>query len=240
MLSFKEILILIFVILGCLAIFLFSPNQPNPEKEAFNYPDYQNYQQSIPESLFKETEEMITEQKEYFSQSQLTRELNLSPSQEKIAPFQDLFYPDDSQSGSTANGNKLSLEDILAQTENLSSDLKLEFEEIYQAVSCPTCSGCGQRPDQDSRLEEYLVSQGYSDWSEYASSQNYQTAEEYFQNNQNRLLRESFSSYQTVYAQLGGGLCSCADPSCYVDTPHVRYYHCLGPCCCVCCVICCR
>jgi len=133
----------------------------------------------------------------------------------------------------------LSLETILAQIENLSADLKLQFEK-YQSQNC---SACDQKTD--STLEEYSSSIGYRSWQEYSLSKQYYLAREYFLANQDSLLKKpssenNSSTCANILAGGAGATCSCNDPSCYTDTPKGRYYHCAGPCCCVCCSICCR
>jgi len=232
----KEILILFFVLAGCLIIVFTNPSQSVNQLSNRVQPAEEPNQGEIPVpsqnlGIFQQNQESSRPFVNHFftkTDSIVEENNNL----ETIASMPE----ENIESWSQAS---LSLEDILAKVKNLSSDLNLEFEE-YQSKICSTCHQDLEENDTlDDGLKEYLSSKGYSSWEAYSTSTDYRLVEEDFLSNKNNLLRESPSTYPTIYAQAGLG-CGCWDPACYTVTPWGIYWHCLGPCCCATCFICAR
>jgi len=227
----KEILILIFVLTGCLAIVFSDFGQSDNKLQ----PAEESGQEEIPApsqviGIFQQTQESnhFTIDRSAAETSRVEENNDLETiafmPEENTEPWSEAF---------------LSLENILAEVKNLSSDLNLEFEE-YQSKTCSICQqDLEENDDLDDDLKEYLSSKGYSSWGAYSTSTDYRLVEEYFLSNKNNLLQKSLSTYPTIYAQAGLG-CGCWDPACYVVTPAGIYWHCLGPCCCATCFICAR
>ncbi|MFH1461031.1 MAG: hypothetical protein ABIF84_01235 [Patescibacteria group bacterium] len=236
---FKKNIILIFILIASLAIVSAYADQPaaqlnkNGEKQA-----EENLERGTKKVLlFLKTSEQLTDHQKVILSDDSKESENSGDNPLNVFPEQKTENQE--QFSDNQSPKILSLETILAQIENLSADLKLQFEK-YQSQNC---SACDQKTD--STLEEYSSSIGYRSWQEYSLSKQYYLAREYFLANQDSLLKKpsSENNSSTCANILAGGAeatCSCNDPSCYTDTPKGRYYHCAGPCCCVCCSICCR
>lgn len=240
--SLKEILILIFVLFGCLVIALTNYKQPvneNPQQAEIPKAILSETPYQVKALIWGETKDLKErtdkqprddEKNQHISKNS---ELIQDNPQQVEESNKEIEGPDFSQDSA------LSLETILAEVGNLASDLKLEFETIRQSENCSTC---GQE-------DNYYLSMEYSSWEEYSLSEQYHLAENYYLANQdsfsekNPSLRDSSPSIcAAILASPGGGTpCSCdyAMGTCYQDTPFGRYYHCLGLCCFACCVICC-
>jgi vacuolar-type H+-ATPase subunit I/STV1 len=146
MLSFKEILILIFVLFGCLVITFShtnqSINQPSDikdiEEENIKATDSDKSRDKI-SGLFREIDDSKisqTQSRQAEPPSQLSADVNLSI--EEITPISKV-----AETGNITNSEiTYSLEDILAEVENLASELKLEFANIQAQKE--SCSSCGQ------------------------------------------------------------------------------------------------
>lgn len=228
--SLKEILILIFVLFGCLVITFTNYNQPVSE----------NIQQT-------ETSKTILSETPYQVKALIWGETKDLEERSEKQPQDDEKNQYVSENLELVQGNPqqaeescgeirspettLSLETILAEVKNLSSDLWLEFRTIRQE-DCPSCA--------QSEDNYYLV-MGYFSWEEYLSSEQYRSDKENRLANQNSLSDENLSlEYSspsicaTILAVAGGPGCSCAPPCC---TP--SGCPCASPCCCVCCPVCC-
>ncbi|MBL7154945.1 MAG: hypothetical protein ISS88_00355 [Candidatus Portnoybacteria bacterium] len=141
--SLKEILILIFVLFGCLVIFLSSPSQSVNQPSNKLQPDEESSQNEN-SSLFGDIWKLNSHA---FQQVEQTEEINnysLSEASETSKVKEDNAFDALTQTDYSNNAidqTTLSLEIVLAEVENLSSDLKLEFENIQaQEESCPICS----------------------------------------------------------------------------------------------------
>jgi len=258
MLSLKEILILTFTVISCLAIFLYVHNQPAVKYDTVDYPKTEAQSYSPAEignqSIWtkSETKDRPNSQLENLSQEGKeekdetgieTRAISLmTPSEEKPSARVALSETDNFNTRTMP-----SLEDILAEAKNLSLKLKLEFEE-YQSENCASC-GQAEKEEQKKQLNDYALSIGYSSWEEYFYSEQYRLAEQEFFANKDQFLKENppDSICAIIFAQAGGGgggggtACDCdnAMGTCYQDTSSGRYYHCIGLCCCACCFMCC-
>ena len=128
--SLKDILILIFVLAGCLIIAFSGQEQPLQQIKETNNEVVQD-SRVIPTTIFS-SEETITETDSPVRKS-------AAPASPKSKVFGALSETDYSETDNTKLF--LSLETVLAEVENLSSELKLEFEYIQeQKENCPSCS----------------------------------------------------------------------------------------------------
>lgn len=239
MLSLKEILILIFVLFGCLVIALANYKQPvseNPQqaetsKAILSETPYQvkaliwGETNDLEEKSDKQTQD--DEKNQHVSGNLELVQGNPQPAEESGGQIRSPEFSQDNISPEIT----LSLETILAKVKNLSSDLWLEFQTIRQE-DCPSCS----QPE-----DNYYLVMGYSSWEEYLSSEQYRSDKESRLANQNSFSEEnpslkdsSPSICATILAVAGGPGCSCAPPCC---TPYGC--PCASPCCCVCCLVCC-
>ncbi len=227
--AFKEFFILVLILASAFIISLTASDKPSNQtniKKNISSADLSE-NQNAPKSLFKQ----IWGLNQCSSETNESADIEIKPTNENLSVIIE------EQDQIVIQKDKISLEDILAEVENLSADLKTKLEKMEQDRNCPNC----EQEDED--LKNYLLSIGYSSWEEYSLSKQYQSAKEYFLTNQESLLSQSLSdtspSCQSILGSLSA-VCGCNDPSCYVDTAYGRVYYCAGPCCCVCCVICCR
>jgi len=145
--SLKDILILIFVLFGCLVITLFSYKQPVSEnlqqaktsKAILSETSYQvkaliwGETKDLKEKSDKQPQDDEKNQ-QIFENYEFTQG-NRQPAEESGGKTRSPDFSQDDINPETT----LSLETILAEVKNLSSDLWLEFQTIHQE-DCPSCS----------------------------------------------------------------------------------------------------
>jgi len=128
----KEILILIFVLVGCLVIVFSDFGQSDNKLQSVEEPS----QKEIPvpsQSLG------IFQQIQESSHPTIDYSVAETNSVEENDNFETITSRPEENTEILSQAS-LSLEDILAEVKNLSSDLKLEFENIKnQKESCPSC-----------------------------------------------------------------------------------------------------
>ncbi len=137
--SLKDILILIFVLFGCLVITLFSYKQPVSEnlqqaktsKAILSETSYQ-----VKALIWNETKDLEERTNNQPQNNEENQNESRSPE-----PIQNNSQQAKESDEIIRNPETiLSLETILAEVENLASELKLEFENIQkQKESCPSC-----------------------------------------------------------------------------------------------------
>jgi len=129
----KEKITLIFVLISCLIIAIFSPGLINKKEiENNNKEIEQNKNENI--DLFKNI---------WSFNSQETNEQIESANPIADSSLKEDNNTEDTRKTDTQNSSAsaISIKNILSQIENLSSDLKLEFENIQkEQAGCPTCA----------------------------------------------------------------------------------------------------
>jgi hypothetical protein len=239
MLLSKKNFILATVLISCLIIFLFSPDstsnyQTNPKQKNTNLENITKNQnldlfKNIWNIKSKKINQILKNSNYPIVKNNIKENTNVKNTTKNILPALKSIEVQNKE-------NPLSLENILAEVENL------EVENLpiqSHSEKCFVCSKKNKRGEDS--LNEYAAVIGFSSWEEYSLSEQYQLAKDYFLANQDPLLKQETppSACPFVLASLGGPICSCEDRSCFTETAYGRYYHCLGPCCCVCCWICC-
>lgn len=230
----KEIIVLVSVLLVSLVIVFISPDTlDNNNKNIQNTAETDNVL-----SVFKNETNLINDnnQQTVFDENQTAKNIPV------LINENENTYQIETSNTDNEKETAMQLENIFDRISSLVEKLKKEREN--ESPENENCSICGEEnATVDSVMKDYLMSIGYSLWSEYIASEDYQQAKEYYLLNKNDSDQEENSSVcATILASAGGGMCNCdnAMGPCYQDTPSGRYYHCAGLCCCACCIICCR
>lgn len=127
--SLKEILILILVLFGSLVIVLANPNQSTNQQLEEENPTAQYNLNNNRINVIKQIENI--------PQQEITANPLIAPPHQEQKPQSETIET----TLQTTPKTTLSLETVLAEIENLSSELKLEFENIQkQKQDCPSCS----------------------------------------------------------------------------------------------------
>jgi hypothetical protein len=145
--SLKEILILMFVLFGCWLIAFSASNQsvseqgniPYTEKENITSKNAKENQQQI-FNLINNKSQLI-KQPGYPAIKRPFADIPTMTEQGSRAKITNLTSPDTKNQNNVNEQASLSLETVLAEVENLVSDLKLELNNAqYQTESCPSCN----------------------------------------------------------------------------------------------------